>query len=1475
MELFVDLTRNLAFTLGVVLIALLALGFFVYSRLLRARNAASYVAPEESIDRGMDFTTLARQALGQASGDEASGASASQSQVQVVDFRVAVPSSFLRRSFRTALRRMRGLFPGPRYRYQLPWFLSVGPQSAGKSTYLGDTDLSLPYGEPVEPDDTKPECLWWVFTRAVVVDVSGELVLRLDGLSSEQPAWRALLRLIGRARIRRPADAVLLTIPAQELIFSDPSNSQVRRRLADRGDVLRRRLVEIQERFGMRLPVYVVVPKCDHVAGFADFHATLTPEERRQMFGWSTAEDVDAPYSASWVDRAFDTVSDALDEHQMRTLSRLRGHGENRSLVAFPAALDALREPLRIYLDQIFSASSLYEPFPLRGIYFTGGEGFEVPTHDVGEAREVWGRESDHTRVSFLTDLFSYKVFYEWNLANPTTQAVQQRRNWLTTIQAFFFLFLLTGPLLLWWSGRRVGAEADSLARKFLQPSYSALERMRAGASVSDGDLQREALALVDGVNVVEDYRLRSLFLPSSWWNRYLRDAVRAVTGSYEKLLLPNSLYRLRSDLRRLASPPRSSPASAEIYGLETVPEFGELENRTDAISNREIDIDLYNCFVPLQCTGSGQRLITNFQQLHKDLYSQRFQPPTRRARDFTGEVMTGVMDIARYVPDGEKTDLRNAIVLLGDEMYRVLFQQNAVVRDLAALEAGIQKLELTAPPAAEAGQVYSDLLAAIDKTQRDLIHPDVAWVFAEDLDLGEPLQRVLRSITESTLLGLEVAQEIRRRGDAGFATMRPLTSYSTSSTGPLLAQEDGRAKPELAANLLGLQAVLQSLIQNDFMTVPSGSDSLIINPPPGTYLSWRAQALTEASNLFTSYESFLNQDLKQFEGLRQITEAGTRPAVELNAFGLVRTAQSFPRSPLVFSNQGRESFIDSQVDNLLSVSDSLNALLDEFTKPAAGSSCATISPTPYCLLTATLLTQQYDLLRQLDNLLVDDALYSPVGGDFSWWDGTGNLAWLAFDVTSSKDLEGYLARQRQTVQSLSTRYAQPVLEAVSVQDYWNVTTEPEFERWKVIVSDVEAVTDKKPDNAIQLVESFISVDMVSTTLASCRNVVPTRQCFSSATSAELTKNPPPCDYFLDRRLVLQTGIAQRCNDITRQSGYDSYQKIRQAFVRRLQGKYPWSATASQPSRAEATPGDVDSFFELFAANEASVANLFRLFVDSPDGATQAASGGQASPATGEESAGAASDSQDATSWWPETCSRLRQNQPQGWSSTLATEMNAVCTFMADVDQELAFFNFYLQERQKNRAAVPIYDLQVEFRVNRAREVGGNQIIDWTFEVGQDVVVPEMTMPGRWAYATPVSLTLRFAKDGPRLPTTPSDANARVVDSAVVYRYENPWSLISFLESHLAPPRDLDSFVDAERETLVFTVPTSPRDGGASTSSQGGSAGSSSASQSSAEVRVFMRLTLLSPDDKEDVFLPPFPPVAPNMPASILSPPLP
>lgn len=285
----------------------------------------------------------------------------------------------------------------------------------------------------------------------------------------------------------------------------------------------------------------------------------------------------------------------------------------------------------------------------------------------------------------------------------------------------------------------------------------------------------------------------------------------------------------------------------------------------------------------------------------------------------------------------------------------------------------------------------------------------------------------------------------------------------------------------------------------------------------------------------------------------------------------------------------------------------------------------------------------------------------------------------------------------------------------------------------------------------------------------------------------------PGASFFAASLQDLSRQLSARCQALAGTRGVSRYAEMARYFNERLAGRYPFAeAVPSGPHAPEASPEDVRAFFRLYDAGAAEL---------------RAMAGGSGG----------------------------------GSSSALA--------FLEDVEQVRKLLAPFLDAEKPE--PLPSFDLEVEFRVNREREEGGNEIIEWGVEAGsRRVTSRDQEKKLRWTLGEPVRLWMRWANDGQRLPFLEPRPGVFVEGGTVGFEHSNRWALLASLAEHRAPARDLPSYVDARPVTLGFTVPTRP---------------TAEASGGEGRVRTFLRLSLLAPGTTQTLELPRFPSSAPRI----------
>ena len=360
--------------------------------------------------------------------------------------------------------------------YQLPWYLMIGPPGSGKTTALVNSGLSFPLAESfgkaaVRGVGGTRNCDWFFTDEAVLIDTAGRYTTQDSDETVDRAAWQGFLDLLRKHRPRRPIDGVIVAFSITELIARDASGRQ------QHAQAVRRRIREVYDQLQLRVPVYVILTKCDLVAGFREFFGNMGAEERAQV--WGTTFSPDESRSPAQVLAAFpaeyDRLIERLTARQLVRMEEARDISERGTVMSFPQQMALLKPAIGEFLIEAFAPTKLEEPSFLRGIYLTSATQEGSPIDRVlGAVTATFGLEqqmmppfSGRGISYFLTRLLRDVVFKESALVTSTSWIERHRvpLSWAAYSGAGVLTLALISLLFMSYSGNQQWvAEADQAA---------------------------------------------------------------------------------------------------------------------------------------------------------------------------------------------------------------------------------------------------------------------------------------------------------------------------------------------------------------------------------------------------------------------------------------------------------------------------------------------------------------------------------------------------------------------------------------------------------------------------------------------------------------------------------------------------------------------------------------------------------------------------------------------------------------------------------------------------------------------------------------------------------------------------------------------------------------------------------------------------------------------------------------------------
>lgn len=357
---------------------------------------------------------------------------------------------YLRDKIRQALRIVTrsNFYGGKRSRYSLPWFLVIGPENCGKTSFLLNSGLQFPLNEQADRHlyqlKATTRCETMFANQAVFIDTPGPYT-DAQRESGPHALWRLLLKRLFQSRPARPANGIIVCVSMRDMRDDDaPRREHLAR-------TIRERLSEALQTLKTHVPVFLVFTKCDVIPGFAQFFAQLPRAEREQIFGCPTGDGIDMDMS-----RLREEAGEMLQTLNAQIVAKIH---QERDLAArgeifrFPQELAALGPTIEDFIAEAFGPSRYHRPVMFRGFFFTSA----LSSQDVLKSAARGGElafqtgfqpsQGDYAKGFFIHRLLQDCVIPEARLAGADKEhpwALRLRRHGLQLAAAGLFLFLAT-----------------------------------------------------------------------------------------------------------------------------------------------------------------------------------------------------------------------------------------------------------------------------------------------------------------------------------------------------------------------------------------------------------------------------------------------------------------------------------------------------------------------------------------------------------------------------------------------------------------------------------------------------------------------------------------------------------------------------------------------------------------------------------------------------------------------------------------------------------------------------------------------------------------------------------------------------------------------------------------------------------------------------------------------------------------------
>ncbi|MGD9212023.1 MAG: type VI secretion system membrane subunit TssM [Desulfobacteraceae bacterium] len=433
-----------------------------------------------------------------------------------------------------------------KYLYELPWYVIIGAPGSGKTTLLTNSGIRFPVKEGRSPvvkgvGGTR-NCNWLVSDDAIFIDTAGRYTTQDSHKGIDATAWEHFLGLLKKYRPQRPLNGVLFTLSLSDLLTWSEEE------ISSYGNTLRRRAVELYDHLGITIPIYILLTKCDLIAGFTEFFEDLDLIHRAQVWGFTFPANPKLPKKK--VSHYLDKL---LIELQPKLLARIQKERDltRRGLILdFPQQMELIKPLILRFLKATCQVVKHGRQPLLRGVYFTSGTQQGTPIdrvmHRLAGTFELAIQQlpvfSGHVKSFFITRLLKDVILKESELGGVDYSLIRRQnlRDWAVK---GVILGVVTVLLLLWSSSYVRNKRALSRLNGLLN-QYETLQ-----AEVSPNKVA--PIRLLDRLDTIT--AAKKVYQERSWYEGvglYQGNKMKwAIERIYRKLLINDLLTLIKTRL--------------------------------------------------------------------------------------------------------------------------------------------------------------------------------------------------------------------------------------------------------------------------------------------------------------------------------------------------------------------------------------------------------------------------------------------------------------------------------------------------------------------------------------------------------------------------------------------------------------------------------------------------------------------------------------------------------------------------------------------------------------------------------------------------------------------------------------------------------------------------------------------------------------------------------------------------------------
>lgn len=1075
-----------------------------------------------------------------------------------------IRASDLTKSFVNALHILKTSISKSDFKYALPWYLVVGNDSSGKTTILEHlNDMSLPGTDKESLKNAK--CEWFLYTNGLAIEVLSSVFDLSSASKKINNNWQLIAHMLAYYRARKPLDGIVLTLSV-DMFQKDESYPGANKAIAQN---IFDNLWWLQSKLNIRLPIYIIITKCDKIDGFKDFMYNLYSDQKDQIFGWSSTYSLDEAYSQFWVDQAFNYITSNLKNSILKSAVTSQSAEGFNGMLFLSKNLNAIKEKLKSFTNILFGPYDRNEGLLLRGIYFTASEldknnrynEFDILNYE----KATEDSETRRGTLNFVKDLFCEKIFMEYNIAKPIFKNFFFNRK-TVLIRRFILLFFSFSLLIgFFLDYSRIKNEFGTVCN-YIFDINTHIRKLKNLDSKDKSAVEKELKGTLSLISELKVENLKSVFIPFSWFNNFNHKIKTTISDSFDSAVI-NSLY---ADLYYKGSEinkpfQRNLAVNENIYAdIFKTDEFKKLVEYVEKVLELQDAINQYNSLLERQ-DGEYLNSITNFlfdKQFNIDKFLQKKSRDSSKYPEFNFNMYAEVIkeNINILFCNFVRTAFPN---LFEKILQNIQLSINNMVNQIEDVDLNFSQNDIL------------DVYKKISIVMKFLTDQKMDWMAESYFSPGKKYNDILNDISKIKIIDSEFLKQLVSFADESLVVFKnKLLKYKTYVTGPLLKRTKNILAIYPSQGFTRFYNDLGAILKEPFM-INMSVHNMVTNVPETKLLYWNQDVLAHATSLIKSFNDFKNARLKTMYIQNQSIYSEIAKRVLRGALSsLVAKAQSFEEK-LASNDRNIDSLIDN-ADNLRTVTSQLLTIVDFLESEFIASKND---------LFVLVKTYYLSLLRELDSYYEKNQPFDIKFNVFSTWDGLQKANLYLLGSVASDEVVDYCRVQINSLKTMCKDVAEPLLKILNSK-YLKRSDENNFviEKWNNLLTFVDEYNAKKPGNSISLLENYF-VDYLDKV-----NLENFSENDSLIKYQLITK-----DIFLLKRAKLATDLSNRVKELRNQSVIEKYNEIADYFNKNLSGMFPFVKFANLYTE-DADIENVEIFLNKFDEIDDNVRNLLDKF---------------------------------------------------------------------------------------------------------------------------------------------------------------------------------------------------------------------------------------------------------------------------------------